>query len=201
MSRWPTRALLLLALVAEPAHTSAHEASAHVGDSERLPMMGAAPDFTLISQDHKPVSLHDFRGKVVAVAFIYTYCTDVCPMLTAHMASVQEKLGSTFGSKIAFVSITVDPERDTPDVLKEYAQNFGADLKGWSFLTGDPAIVHEVGRKYGVIAKKAANGDVDHTLLTSLVDPNGILRVQYLGVRFDLEEFRDDLVSLVDESK
>ncbi|MBA1145132.1 SCO family protein [Mesorhizobium neociceri] len=201
MSPWPTRALLLLALVAEPTHTSAHEASAHVGDSERLPMMGAAPDFTLITQDHKPVSLHDFRGKVVAVAFIYTYCTDVCPMLTAHMASVQEKLGSTFGSKIDFVSITVDPERDTPDVLKEYAQNFGADLKGWSFLTGDPAVVHEVGRKYGVIAKKAANGDVDHTLLTSLVDPNGILRVQYLGVRFDLEEFRDDLVSLLDESK
>ncbi|RVC63486.1 MAG: SCO family protein [Mesorhizobium sp.] len=201
MSRWPTRALLLLALVAAPAHTSAHDASAQAGDSERLPMMGAAPDFTLISQDHKPVTLHDFRGKVVAIAFIYTYCTDVCPMLTAHMASVQEKLGSAFGPKIAFISITVDPERDTPDVLKEYAQNFGADLKGWSFLTGDPAVVREVGRKYGVIAKKVANGDVDHTLLTSLVDPNGILRVQYLGVRFDLEEFRDDLVSLLDESK
>ncbi|TIW74210.1 MAG: SCO family protein [Mesorhizobium sp.] len=201
MSRWPTRALLLLALVAAPAHTSAHDASAQAGDSERLPMKGAAPDFTLISQDHKPVTLHDFRGKVVAIAFIYTYCTDVCPMLTAHMASVQEKLGSAFGPKIAFISITVDPERDTPDVLKEYAQNFGADLKGWSFLTGDPAVVREVGRKYGVIAKKVANGDVDHTLLTSLVDPNGILRVQYLGVRFDLEEFRDDLVSLLDESK
>ena len=194
MSEWPAR-ILLLALMAEPAY--AHDAP----HDERLPMMGAAPNFTLISQDHKPVSLHDFRGKVVAVSFIYTYCTDVCPMLTAHMASVQEKLGSAFGSQIAFVSITVDPERDTPDVLKEYAQNFGADLKGWSFLTGDPATVHEVGQKYGVIAKKAANGDVDHTLLTSLVDPNGILRVQYLGVRFDLEEFRDDLVSLLDESK
>ncbi|MER8784731.1 SCO family protein [Mesorhizobium sp. M0323] len=201
MSRWSTRALLLLALVAEPAHTSAHEASAPAGDSERLPMMGAAPDFTLISQDGGPVSLHDFRGKVVAISFIYTYCTDVCPMLTAHLASVQEQLGSTFGSKIAFISITVDPERDTPDVLKEYAQNFGADLKGWSFLTGDPAIVREVGRKYGVIAKKTADGDVDHTLLTSLVDPDGILRVQYLGVRFDLEEFRGDLLSLLDESK
>ena len=74
-------------------------------------------------------------------------------------------------------------------------------LKGWSFLTGDPAIVHEVGRKYGVFARKTADGDVDHTLLTSLVDPNGILRVQYLGVRFDLEEFRGDLLSLLDESK
>ncbi|TIN07360.1 MAG: SCO family protein, partial [Mesorhizobium sp.] len=154
---------MLLALMAGLAH--AHDAP----HDERLPTIGQAPDFTLVSQDGVRVSLHDFRGKVVAVSFIYTYCTDVCPMLTAHMASVQEKLGSAFGPKIAFVSITVDPERDTPDVLKEYAQSFGADLKGWSFLTGDPAVVHEVGRKYGVIAKKAANGDIDHTLLTSLV--------------------------------
>jgi protein SCO1/2 len=194
VSEWPAR-IVLLALMAGSAQ--AHDAP----HDERLPTIGQAPDFTLVSQDNLQVSLHDFRGKVVAVSFIYTYCTDVCPMLTAHMASVQEKLGSAFGPKIAFVSITVDPERDTPDVLKEYAQSFGADLKGWSFLTGDPAVVHEVGRKYGVIAKKAANGDVDHTLLTSLVDPGGILRVQYLGVRFDLEEFRDDLLSLLDESK
>ncbi|RWE70624.1 MAG: SCO family protein [Mesorhizobium sp.] len=194
MSEWPAR-ILLLVLMAGPAH--AHDAL----HDERLPTIGQAPDFTLVSQDSVRVSLHDFRGKVVAVSFIYTYCTDVCPMLTAHMASVQEKLGSAFGPKIAFISITVDPERDTPDVLKEYAQSFGADLKGWSFLTGDPAVVHEVGRKYGVIAKKAANGDVDHTLLTSLVDPGGILRVQYLGVRFDLEEFRDDLLSLLDEAR
>lgn len=187
--------ILLLALMAGPAQ--AHDAQ----HDERLPAIGPAPDFTLTSQDRERVSLHDFRGKAIAIAFIYTHCTDVCPMLTAQMASVQEKLGSAFGPKIAFISITVDPKRDTSDVLKEYAQNFGADLKGWSFLTGDPAIVHEVGRKYGVFAKQAANGDVDHTLLTSLVDPNGILRVQYLGVRFDLEEFRGDLLGLLDETK
>jgi protein SCO1/2 len=191
---WSAR-VLLLALLATPVH--AHDAP----HNERLPTIGQAPDFTLVSQDGLPVSLRDFRGKVVAIAFIFTHCTDVCPMLTAHMASVQEKLGSKFGSKIIFVSITVDPERDTPDVLKEYAQDFDADLEGWSFLTGNPALVHEVGQKYGVLAKKAANGDVDHTLLTSLVDPDGILRVQYLGVRFDLEEFRGDLLSLLDESK
>jgi protein SCO1/2 len=122
-------------------------------------------------------------------------------MLTANMARVQAMLGAAFGSRIAFVSITVDPERDTPEVLKHYAQDFDADLRGWVFLTGDPATVREVGRHYGVFAKKTAKGDVDHTFLTSLIDPDGILRVQYLGVRFDLEEFRGDLLSLVDESK
>lgn len=199
MNRWPGRALLLFALVAAPAHAYAHDTSAHAGDSERLPIMGAAPDFTLTSQDRKPVSLHDFRGKAVAIAFIYTSCTDVCPMLTANMASVEEKLGSAFGPKIAFISITVDPERDTPEVLKEYADKFGADPKGWVFLTGEAEAVREVGLKYGVIARKTADGDVDHNLLTSLVDAGGNLRVQYLGTSFDLEEFRGDLASLMDE--
>ncbi len=187
--------LLLLALLAGAAH--AHDAQ----HNERLPTIGPAPDFALTSQDGARVSLSDFRGKAVAIAFIYTSCTDVCPMLTANMASVQDKLGSAFGSKIAFISITVDPDRDTAEVLKQYAENFSADLKGWSFLTGEPAIVRAVGLKYGVIAMKKADGEVDHTLLTSLVDPNGILRVQYLGAGFDLEEFRGDLLGLVDEAE
>lgn len=194
MSGWAARVLLLALLVASAqAHDASHD--------QRLPTIGAAPDFTLTSQDGALVSLRELRGKVVAVAFIFASCTDVCPMLTDNMARVQERLGTEFGTRIAFVSITVDPERDTPAVLKEYAQNFGADLSGWSFLTGDPATVHEVGRKYGVIAIKKAHGDVDHTLLTSLVDPNGILRVQYIGAGFDLEEFRGDLFSLLDEAR
>jgi protein SCO1 len=195
VSGWPARLLLLAALIAGPAH--AHDAP----HNERLPVIGTAPDFTLVSQDRTPVSMHDFRGKVVAVAFIFASCTDVCPMLTDNMARVRERLGDAFGRKIAFVSITVDPERDTPEVLKQYAESFDADVEGWSFLTGDPAAVHEVGRKYGVIAMQKADGGVDHTLLTSLIDPNGILRVQYIGAGFDLEEFGGDLLSLVDEAR
>jgi protein SCO1/2 len=112
---------------------------------------------------------------------------------------VQDQLGNDFGEKIRFVSITVDPERDTPEVLKEYAQAFGANLAGWSFLTGAPEAIREVTRRYGVFAAKAENGSIDHTFLTSIIDQRGILRVQYLGVRFDPEEFRRDLVSLLKE--
>ncbi|WP_065375051.1 SCO family protein [Ensifer adhaerens] len=194
MRKWPAQ-VLLLALLAAPA--PAHDAS----HAQRLPTIGAAPDFTLTSQDGVPVSLRDLRGKVVAVAFIFASCTDICPMLTDNMARVKDKLGSAFGPQISFVSITVDPERDTPQVLKQYAQIFAADVKGWVFLTGDPAVVHDVGRRYGVIARKTASGDVDHTLLTSLVDRSGSLRVQYIGAGFDLEEFRSDLLSLVDEAR
>jgi protein SCO1 len=194
---------VVLALAAWPGAASAHDASQHseVAGFERLPVIGPAPDFALTSQDGERVSLADYRGKVVAVAFIFTTCPDICPMLTANMVRVQEELGTDFGTEIAFVSITVDPERDTPDVLKDYAEMFGADLGGWTFLTGDPAALKEVGRQYGIFAAKAAGGQVDHTLLTSLVDRQGILRVQYIGARFDLEEFQGDLLRLMGEAE
>ena len=166
---------------------------------QALPKIAPAPDFALTSQDGAPVKLSDYRGRVVAVTFIFTLCADTCPVLTPMMSFVQDQLGEDFGEKIAFVSITVDPERDTPEVLKEYAQAFGANLAGWSFLTGAPDAIREVTRRYGVFAAKNANGDVDHTFLTSIIDQRGILRVQYLGVRFDPEEFRRDLISLLQE--
>jgi protein SCO1/2 len=174
------------------AHDAPHE--------QRLPAIRPAPDFTLTSQDGVHVSLRDFRGRVVAVTFIFASCTDSCPLLTDTMVRVQDKLGPAFGPRVAFVSITVDPERDTPEVLRQYADSFSADLRGWAFLTGDPASIRDVARKYGVFARETSVGDIDHTFLTSLVDPKGILRVQYLGVRFDLEEFRRDLLSLANES-
>jgi protein SCO1/2 len=171
----------------------------HISADAPLPKIAPAPEFTLTSQDGTPVSLVDFRGKVVAVTFIYTLCTDICPVLTPMMSFVQDRLGRDFGTKVAFISITVDPERDTPQVLKEYAQAFGADPAGWAFVTGAPEAIREVTRRYGVFAAKTADGDIDHSFLTSIVDPRGILRVQYLGARFDPEEFRRDLLSLVKE--
>ena len=121
--------VLALSLLASAAPARAHDAPHHHSEQRRLPKIAPAPGFALISQDGAPVALTDLRGKVVAVTFIYTSCTDTCPMLTALMAYVQDQLGQDFGKRIAFVSITVDPDRDTPEVLKQYADTFGADLK------------------------------------------------------------------------
>ena len=187
------RALTVLAMLATlilPVYAA--------GGDPALPVIGPAPPFALTSQDGKPVALADLRGKVVAVAFIYTECPDICPMLTQKMMQVQDELGADFGAKVAFVSISLDPEHDTPAVLKDYAQFWGAK-PGWSFLTGSPEAVRDVTRRYGVFFAKKEDGSVDHTQLTSLVDAEGQLRVQYLGARFDPEEFRRDLMSLVDK--
>ena len=185
------RALTILASLILPAYAA--------GGDGQLPVIGPSPGFSLTSQDGKPVSLADLRGKVVAVSFIYTQCPDICPMLTQKMVEVQEALGTDFGKKVAFVSISLDPEHDTPEVLKDYAQFWGAKPEGWSFLTGSPASVRDVSRRYGVFFAKKEDGSVDHTQLTSLVDAEGQMRVQYLGARFDPKEFRRDLMSLVDK--
>ncbi len=162
-------------------------------------MIGPAPPFALTAQDGRQVALADLRGKVVALAFIYTACPDICPLLTDKMARVQDELGAAFGAKVAFVSITLDPEHDTPAVLKDYAQAWGAKPGAWLFLTGSAAAVGDVTRRYGVFFRKNEDGSVDHTQLTSLIDAKGDIRVQYLGARFDPEEFRHDLMSLVAE--
>jgi protein SCO1 len=189
-------ALVVATLVVSPIGSVAHQSK----EGGQLARIGPAPAFTLTGTDGHRLSLADLRGRVVAVTFIYATCADTCPLLTAKLAGLQQRLGSDFGRKIHFVSITVDPERDTPDALRHYARAHGADPTGWAFLTGSPAEIQDVARRYGVVARKTARGDVDHTFLTSIVDPRGVLRVQYMGVRFDPEEFLRDLQSVLREA-
>ena len=192
---WCMAIPVVLAAVGGVGPATGHEAKADV----HLSKIGPAPEFTLTTQDNARLSLRDLRGKVVAVTFIYASCADTCPLLTAKLAGLQAKLGADFGPKVFFASITVDPERDTPKALKRYAQAHGAKPAGWAFLTGTAAEIGDVEKKYGIFARKNPRGDVDHTFLTSLIDRDGILRVQYLGVRFDPDEFLADLRSLLRE--
>jgi protein SCO1/2 len=169
--------------------------------AESLPKIKPAPEFTLTNQEGNRLALKDLRGKVLAITFIFASCADTCPLLTAKMAGLQSRLGSDFGSKVYFLSITVDPERDKPQVLKRYAEAFKADPAGWAFLTGTPAEIGNVAKRYGIYSKKTSRGDVDHTFLTSLVDQNGTLRVQYMGTQFNPDEMLRDLQSLLAEAK
>ena len=186
---------MLVLLAACTLNAWAHQAKS-VG---RLPTVGPAPAFTLTDQTGKRVALADHKGKVIAVTFIYATCKDTCPILTAKMATIQRKLGADFGPKVRFASITVEPEIDTPAVLGAYAEKYGANVAGWSFLTGQSAEIQDVVRRYGAFAKRNKAGDVDHLFLTSLIDRKGMLRVQYLGYRFDPAEMERDLRALLSE--
>jgi protein SCO1/2 len=195
MKTWAIGRIAAFALSAAavwPTDAGCHE----ILGEQRLSKIGPAPEFTLTDQDGKRIALKDLRGKVLAITFIFASCTDTCPLLTATMAGLQDRLGADFGARVYFVSITVDPERDTPQVLKRYAQAHRVNRAGWAFLTGTPAEIRDVARRYGIYYKKAPLGDVDHTFLTSLVDQTGTLRVQYMGVRFKPDEMLRDLRSL-----
>jgi protein SCO1/2 len=189
--------LALLTGLACMTNASGHESK----DDQRLSKIGPAPEFTLTNQNGKRVALKDLRGKVLAITFIFASCADTCPLLTAKMAGLQKRLGSDFGSKVYFVSITVDPERDKPEALRRYAEAYKANTAGWAFLTGTQGEIRDVTQRYGIYYKKTPRGDVDHTFLTSLVDQNGTLRVQYMGVKFNPDEILLDLHSLLGEAK
>jgi protein SCO1 len=183
------------ALLALAGAAHAHEARGN----ERLPVIGPAPAFALTTHSGERLALADLRDKVLAVTFIYATCRDSCPVLTRKLAVLQRRLAADHAGRVHFVAITVDPEVDTPVVLRGYAEAIGADAKGWSFLTGTPEEIGKVVRDYGAFARKRGQGNVEHLYLTSLVDRHGAMRVQYLGYRFDANEMLRDLRGLLRE--
>jgi protein SCO1 len=195
----PSRQFLCGALLVAWLSASSPGLAHPTKENARLPVVGPAPEFTLTTEAGSRLSLSELRGKVLAVTFIYATCTDTCSLLTATMAELQRRLGGDFGSRVRFVSITVDPEVDTPEVLRGYAKAHGANLEGWNFLTGTSAEIKDVVRSYGAYASKTARGSVDHLFLTSLIDRQGRLRVQYLGYRFKPDEMLADLQALLRE--
>ena len=112
---------------------------------EGLKEFGAVPQFSLTERDGRRVTLSDLKGKVWIVNFIYTNCPDTCPIQSAQMKQLQDELRSEEGLRL--VSITVDPERDTVEVLRKYADRFNADLRKWLFLTGEKKEIHELAQK------------------------------------------------------
>jgi protein SCO1 len=103
-----------------------------------LQVFARAPEFALVDQLERPVRSSDFGGKVVLADFIYTSCTDICPILSARMQALQSRLrqDGLLGSRVNLLSFTVDPVRDTPAVLRSYAERHQADPSAWRFLTG-----------------------------------------------------------------
>lgn len=108
------------------------------------------PNLTVMTQNGEPVHFYDdlVKGKIVIISFIYTSCTDICPLTTARMAQLEEKLGDMVGREVFMLSMTVDPERDTPQRLKEYSTAFRAG-PGWSFVTGKPEDIRAINYKFG----------------------------------------------------
>jgi protein SCO1 len=178
---------------------------------------GAAPAFTLTDQLERPVSSDMFRGKIVVADFIYTSCTDICPLLSTQMQALQERLRreNLLGNQVQLLSFSVDPARDTPVVLRTYAERHKADPDAWRFLTGPEETVKPLivdGFHLGVqalpppTATNAAHShsaasleeyEVMHSGRFALIDQQGHIRTYYDGQELDLERVLRDIHGLL----
>ncbi|MCG6861150.1 MAG: SCO family protein [Chromatiaceae bacterium] len=135
-------------------------------------------DFTLMSADG-PMSLDDFRGKVVLIYFGYTWCPDICPLNLSYLRMALDSLTPEERERVQVLFVSVDPERDTPQRLREYTEHFAPEILG---VTGTPQQVAETAALYGAAYRRVETGDsamgysVDHSAYTYLLDTSGRLR-------------------------
>jgi protein SCO1/2 len=147
------------------------------------PILSTLPEFSLVDSAGKPFGSAELRGRVWIASFFFTRCPSVCPLLMQHMAELQKRYADAGIDGIHLVSITVDPARDTPAVLREAAPRYGVDPARWTLLTGAPDPVRTLlvdgFHVPGFDAGAMANGDIPHTTKVVLVDPSGNIRGYY----------------------
>ena len=152
----------------------------------------AVPDFALKDQTGSTVRLSDLRGEPVAVTFLYTRCpiATACPMTTAKFSKLDAMLAE---AKLGhLLTVTVDPEHDTPEVLADYAKKAGADPKRWKFLTGSPEAVARVASSFGVMYYPE-HGQTIHSQAVAVVDAKGRLATIYFGESWQPEHLLRDI--------
>jgi len=163
--------------------------SASPPDLAAAPFLGVvrqAPDFILLDRRGQPVQLSQLQGRTVLLSFIFTQCASACPLLTQRMQLLQDRLARAgyFPARVALLSVTVDPQRDSAEVLERYAQRFDA-RRGWYFLREEPERLQPMLAAYKEWTKKLADGDVDHPARVYLIDPAGHVREIYSLAFFD----------------
>jgi protein SCO1/2 len=161
---------------------------------EPPPVLFQLPAFTLEDQDGKPFGSQELRGQVYIASFFFTSCRSICPAIMHGMGRLQAGLAERNVQGVRLVSISVDPEHDTPEILSEYAKGMGVDPGRWTLLTGDPAPVRALvvdGFKTPVVSAPPEGVeplDIAHTGKLVLVDGSGRVRGYYGSDEMGLDE-------------
>jgi protein SCO1 len=143
---------------------------------------GSVPEFTLINQDGKNFGSADLRGKIWIADFVYSTCPGPCPMISSRMSELQKPLKQT---DVHLVSFTVDPAKDTPQVLRGYAEKLQAEPGRWDFLTGSQSTIYDLSRDGFKLAVGEEKGVPIHSTRMILVDRHGAIRGYYDAVEPD----------------
>lgn len=164
-----------------------------------VPIGAAIPDFELIDQNGAPIALSALKGKVVAVTFIYSRCPlpDYCPLMVENFRAVRDRFAARMDRDLVLLTISFDPQYDTPAVLARYAAARRAGGTGWHFLTGDAKNVERVCNAFG-IQYWAEEGLITHSLQTAVVDRNGRLAASVEGKEFTPRQLGDLIGAVLD---
>jgi protein SCO1 len=164
-----------------------------------VPVGTVVPDFELTDQSGQPVALSALKGKVVAVTFIYSRCPlpDYCPRMVENFRAIRQRFSARMDRDLVLLTISFDPQYDTPQILSRYAASQRAGGAGWHFLTGDPAKVERVCNAFG-IQYWAEEGLITHSLQTAVIDRNGRLAATVEGKEFTPRQLGDLVGSVLD---
>ncbi|MES3628831.1 MAG: SCO family protein [Longimonas sp.] len=170
------------------------------GEDNRIDDLSDA-SFELVDHNGDTVVFpDDFAGQAMMVGYVYTQCPDICPLVTVNMKQVHDKLDAP--DDVAFVTITFDPQRDTPERLRDYRDAYGLDNTDWSFLTGDRDTILALMDRVGVrveLSRGTYDDDdylIDHTDQISLIDEEGRVLFHYGGSMTPVEIFAEDLETI-----
>ena len=140
------------------------------------------------NQNAKEMELGELKGKVQVVSLIFTNCTYACPILLNDMKKVEAELNENLFSKVNFTLISIDDERDTPDVLKTYSINKNIDLNYWNLLTSEKENIRELAALFGFKYKKEENGEYSHSNMIIVLDQSGEIVYVHTGLNNDVSE-------------
>jgi len=153
------------------------------------------PNYAFVNEEGKAIHLGDFKGQALGVTFIFTRCPfpTFCPKMSSNFEKIAAELSKP-GSPTNWhlLSISFDPEFDTPARLKEYAKRFTRDSAKWNFATGDKSDIESFTEQLGLVFM-SRNGTIEHNLRTAIIDPRGNLRQIYIGNEWDVDEFVSEM--------
>jgi protein SCO1/2 len=163
------------------------------------------PYWSFINQDSVRVSQKEYDGQIYIVDFIFTTCPGICPVMSNHMGQLQFKLDKPGLKEIPFISYSVNPEHDTPEILKQYGKDHDADFNRWTFLTGDKRKIYELGVEGYLVSTREdalAEGGFLHSEKFILLDWDHHIRGFYNGTDInELSQLTDDIKILLKEDQ
>jgi protein SCO1 len=182
-----------------PGQMPSIESFRQVRDVEALEVGDTMTNYPFTNQDNQAFELDDFRGDVLVLTFIYTRCPlpDFCPRMSMHFRAAHDAIqkDNEAPDNWQFLSITFDPEYDTPEVLQNYSKAYAGDSKKWSFATGEMIEIDAITEQFGLMFSRSQISitDWDHNLRTVIIDPQGTIHKIYIGNTWSPDELVQDI--------